>query len=340
MMSLLALDIGGANLKVADGCGFARSLAFPLWKEPEQLAGVLASLIAESPPCDAVAATMTGELADCFATKAEGVRFIVDALANAAQRRPTSIYLTDGRLVAPSVAIDQPTLAAAANWHVLARFAARRLQADVGLLIDIGSTTTDIIPIVRSSPASTGKTDTTRLLSGELVYTGVERSPVCAVASSIPYRGQSCPLAQELFATMHDVYLLLGDLPEQPTNSNTANGRPATKPFALDRLARAICADREEFHPGDALLASQSLADAQQDLIVARLQQVLRQMTIPPQAVVLSGQGEFLARRIVDRIIPDLPTASLSSILGPELSRCATAHALAVVARESSPTHR
>src|SRR5438132_14083158 len=83
-MNWLALDIGGANLKVADGRGFAASRPFPLWQTPQHLAVALRSLIAESPPADHLAATMTGELADCFATKAEGVRFIVDAFVEAA----------------------------------------------------------------------------------------------------------------------------------------------------------------------------------------------------------------------------------------------------------------
>lgn len=333
-MSLLALDIGGANLKVADGCGFARSVAFPLWKQPQQLGAALTSMIAEAPASETIVATMTGELADCFATKAEGVRFIVDALLTAARNRPTSIYQTDGRLVPPAVAMEQPMLAAAANWHVLARFAARLLSAEAGLLIDIGSTTTDMIPIAHGFPASMGQTDTSRLLSGELVYTGVERSPLCAVAASIPYRGQSCPLAQEMFATMLDAYLVLGDLPEEPTSTTTANGRSATVPMAIDRLARSICADREEFDRSDAVTAADALARAQQNLIVTALKRVLDRMTTSPEAVVISGQGEFLAKRVVDQLMPGVPTVSLSAILGPELSRCATAHALAVVARE------
>lgn len=36
-MNWLALDIGGANLKVADGHGFAESYSFALWKDPNGL---------------------------------------------------------------------------------------------------------------------------------------------------------------------------------------------------------------------------------------------------------------------------------------------------------------
>ena len=79
MIGWLALDIGGANIKVADGLGFAATTAFSLWREPTRLTDALRAVLAGSPPADHLAVTMTGELADCFATKAEGVQKILDA---------------------------------------------------------------------------------------------------------------------------------------------------------------------------------------------------------------------------------------------------------------------
>ena len=124
-MNWLALDIGGANLKAADGLGFAVSQAFPLWRSPKQLVEALRTLIAGAPRADHLAATMTGELADCFSTKTEGVQFIINALSTAADGRHTRIYLNNGLLVSPQIALKQPLAAAATNWHALARFAGR-----------------------------------------------------------------------------------------------------------------------------------------------------------------------------------------------------------------------
>ncbi|HEY5311305.1 MAG TPA: tetrahydromethanopterin-linked C1 transfer pathway, partial [Pirellulales bacterium] len=101
-MSWLALDVGGANLKVADGRGFGATVPFALWREPQRLAAALASLLRSAPPAERLAATMTGELADCFTTKAEGVRAIVAALEEIAAGRLLHIYRTDGRLVDPA----------------------------------------------------------------------------------------------------------------------------------------------------------------------------------------------------------------------------------------------
>jgi len=332
---LLAIDVGGANLKVADGRGFAHSRSFALWKTPERLAEALAELIADAPPADALVATMTGELADCFVTKADGVRAIIDSLVVAAAGRSLRIYLTDGDLVSPAEAIERPLAAAASNWRAVAQFAARYVSHGAGLLVDIGSTTCDVIPIIDGRPATIGMTDPERLVHGELIYTGVARSPLCAVADSLPWRGQKCPTAQELFATTLDAYLILGDLPEDTSDTATADGRPATRAAARDRLARAICADRTMFNEGDAVTAAEAVRAAQSARLSAPIIQVLGRMANKPGAVVISGQGEFLARRVMEKLRLGAEFISLADKLGPDVSRCAPAHALAVLALEA-----
>ena len=333
-MKWLALDIGGANLKAADGQGFAMSQAFSLWEKPEQLTDALRSIMAQVPRVDHIAATMTGELADCFATKAEGVKFILNALSVAADGRHTRVYQTNGRIVSLQTATRQPLLVASSNWHALASFAGQYVAFGSGLVIDIGSTTCDLIPLVDGVPVTIGKTDPNRMVNGELVYTGVQRSPVCAISSLVPWRGRKCPLAQEVFATMWDVYLTLGDLPDEPQSTQTADHRPATKEAARDRLARSICADRETFSETDARLMADSLAQAQLRKIAAIAVQLIGRLQQPPHTVVISGRGEFLARRVLDELKLKANVVSLARELGPELSRCAAAHALAVLARE------
>jgi hypothetical protein len=333
-MNWLALDIGGANLKAADGLGFAVSQAFPLWRSPKQLVEALRTLIAGAPRADHLAATMTGELADCFNTKTEGVQFIINALSTAADGRHTRIYLNNGLLVSPQIALKQPLAAAATNWHALARFAGRYAPKGSALLIDIGSTTTDIIPLTDGRPAAQGKTDPERLLASELVYTGVERSPVCALVNAVPWKKQQCPVAQEVFATTWDAYLTLGDLSEEPNSANTADGRPATKSAARDRLARSICADREMFDDADALAAAEAIARSQLAKIAVAVGQVVGRTQAPPETIVLAGRGEFVARRVLERMKSSGKIISLDKELGAALSRSATAHALAVIARE------
>jgi probable H4MPT-linked C1 transfer pathway protein len=335
-MNWLALDIGGANLKAADGQGYAQSYAFAMWRESSLLAQQIRTAISEAPPCDHLAVTMTGELADCFESKETGIRFILEAVKSGSDNRHTRVYLVDGRLVSPQVALGVPHLAAASNWHALARFAGRFAQLGPALLIDVGSTTCDVIPLVDGQPTAKGATDTQRLLSGELVYTGVERSPLCAVVSLVPYRGQSCPVVHEVFATMRDVYAILERFPDEPTNVQTADGQPATRALAQIRLGRMIAADAREFSHADAVNMAQSAADAQVSRLAAAIRQVSETLPAAPVKLLLSGHGEFLAREALDFAQIGAPQVSLAKELGSAISRSGPAHALAVMARETT----
>jgi len=335
-MDFLALDIGWVNLKMANGTGFAEARHFDLWQHPRQLSQELRTLIAEAPGNDHLLVTMTGEMADCFASKSEGVEFILSAIDTASDGRHTRVYLTNGNMVTPQIAVRNPLLAATSSWHVLARFAGRYARSGPGLLVSVGSTTCNAVPLVDGEIAATGHTDMQRLLSGELIYTGVERSPLCALATAVPYRGQNCPLAQEVFATTRDIYLILGDLPEEPTSEATADGRGATKACARARLARSICANDEEFNHKDAVTIAQAVAESQLVRIAAGVEQVVTSMASPPTTIMLAGRGEYLARRVLDRLQLPVHVVSLSKQLGPHISRCAPAHALAVLAREAS----
>jgi probable H4MPT-linked C1 transfer pathway protein len=247
------------------------------------------------------------------------------------------VYLTSGELVDLEDARRSPLQAAAANWHALARYAGRFAPQCSALMIDIGSTTTDLIPIVNGVPAPRGLTDPERLQAGELVYTGVQRSPLCALISELPWRGAMCPVAQELFATTWDAYLTLGELPDEADSTSTADGRPATREAAHDRLARMICADREIFTTSDARTAAAYVREAQLGLLIRAAKRVVANFPSPCNAVIVSGAGEFLARALAAQVAAAARLISLAEEIGSGPSRCGTAHALAVLAREESP---
>lgn len=335
-MTWLGLDIGGANLKGADGHGWARSVPFALWREPERLSAALAALIGAAPAADRLAITMTGELCDSFRAKDEGVRHILAAVEQAAANRDSRVYLVDGRLVSMDEARELPHLAAASNWQVLARFACRFVESRTGLLIDIGSTTADIVPLVEGRPSTSGLNDTDRLLAGELVYSGVGRTPICALTSWLPWRGAKCPVAAELFATTADAYVVLGQIPEQTDCTLTADGRPLTQEFARERLARMICADATTFSVRDAFLASEHVRDAQLSQLQNALRQVSARMSGEPECVVTSGAGEFLASAVSRALWTETRVISLADRIGGDASKCGPAYALAVLAREAA----
>jgi probable H4MPT-linked C1 transfer pathway protein len=336
-LNVLGWDIGGANLKVSDGEASSIERPFPLWQRPDDLTEAIRSLAGRFAPADRWAVTMTGELADCFLTKAEGVRRILSAVEQAAGETPIGVWTTVGEFVDVEHAVETPILVAAANWHALATWAGRMVPQGVSLLVDIGSTTTDIIPLVDGFPDPEGRTDLERLISGELAYTGVRRTPVSTLAASVTFQRRKCPLAAETFATTLDVYLMLGKIAEDAANVGTANGRPATRSAAHDRLARMICADREECTEADAVAIAEELALAQTLRISAAISRVARRFPKPPTAVIASGSGEFLAQAALHdagKAVESAPRSSLSEILGPMHSTAACALALARLGRE------
>ncbi len=125
----------------------------------------------------------------------------------------------------------------------MASYAVRFCEAETFLSIDIGSTTTDIIPVRAGSIATAARTDSERLQAYQLIYSGVERTPVCGVVRSLPLHELNTPVMNEWFATMRDVYVWIGELPEDPASLDSADGRPITRRHAAYRLARMIGED-------------------------------------------------------------------------------------------------
>jgi probable H4MPT-linked C1 transfer pathway protein len=328
MTPILGLDIGGANLKAAHTTGVALSRPFALWKHPERLAAELRSIRAAMPLHHRLAVTMTGELCDCFPCKRDGVLAILQSVEQAADDVAVDVWTNRGVFVTAAEARNDPLPAAAANWLALARLASRYTEREPALLLDTGSTTTDIIYLVNATPWPRALTDRERLAGGELVYTGVRRTPVCAVLGM--------GVAAEHFATMLDVYLWLGLWPEDPQDTDTADGRPATRQCAHARLARLLCGDAEEVPEKDIDALVQRASTTQVDFVRAAVDRVLTGRP-EPRSVVFAGSGEIVGRIAwaTHPVLLTQPFTSLTDRLGRPLSEAACAYAVAVLAAES-----
>jgi probable H4MPT-linked C1 transfer pathway protein len=332
--SVLGLDVGGANLKAAHSDGSVRSVPFALWKAPDRLSGQLRQLIAAMPPSDLLAVTMTGELCDCYESKRQGVRAILDAVESAAQGEKIAIWRNDGLFVDLATARETPLQVAAANWLALATYAGRFAPEEPALLLDIGSTTTDIVPLQDGKPVPRGRTDHERLRLKELDYTGVRRTPICALLGP--------RVASELFATTLDVYLILGSIPEDVDDCNTADTRPATIANAHARLARMKCADFETSTESDRMELARLARHCQKLRIHISMVQVIRAMRGLPTTILVAGSGEFIAPAIVETCVMTFPALSsarylsLATQFGAERSQAAPAYALAVLAAEQA----
>jgi uncharacterized hydantoinase/oxoprolinase family protein len=77
------------------------------------------------------------------------------------------------------------------------------------------------------------------------VYTGAVRTPVEVITSHVPRNGRTTGVSAEAFALAGDVHVWRGQLTAEDYSAPTPDGRPATREFVRERLARIVCADRE-----------------------------------------------------------------------------------------------
>jgi (4-(4-[2-(gamma-L-glutamylamino)ethyl]phenoxymethyl)furan-2-yl)methanamine synthase len=336
---VIGLDVGGANTKAAvvydDGRVRTLSEPFEVWREPEALADAITSVVGrlqlDRVP---VALTTTAELVDVFASKREGVLYVLDACGQALAGRRLRVMTTAGELVGLERARAAPLQCAAANWVATALLIGRSLPD--AILLDCGGTTTDVIPIVGGAVAARGRTDVGRLLEGELVYTGALRTNVAAVLSRVPIGGGPCPVSTELFAIAADAHLLRGSLTPEQCTCTFPDDRGATLPEVRSRLARVVCADPEQLADSDLEAIAAAVEEAQIASIAAGLERVAGRVPVGTPVVAV-GVGAFLARAAAERcgvpVYPERALPSAMSALGGTGGEVAAAVALSVLGR-------
>jgi probable H4MPT-linked C1 transfer pathway protein len=339
MRSVIGWDVGGAHLKAAraeDGrITEAIQVAAPLRLGLERLAQAFAEVKARIGAAHLHAVTMTGELADTFSSRAEGVGKLA-ALA-VRELAPAQVLLYAGRagFIAPQDAPRHAEDIASANWFATAALAARAVHT--ALLVDVGSTTTDLVPVVDGAVAARGYTDAERLAAGELVYTGLVRSFVMAVAERAPFAGRWSPLINENFATMADVHRILGQLPDGVDQMATADGRAKTIEASCARLARMVGCDAD--HAGEAAwrLLAQWFVERQVRVVTDGAMLVLSAAELPADAPILgAGIGaavvQEVARRLGRKHLSFDAVLDVAPHAREQAAHCAPAAALAALA--------
>ncbi len=300
-------DIGGAHLKVAsvdrDGVlNGVRRLATPIWRGLDHLERALSSVRDQIEHDAAVHnVTMTAELVDIFRDRATGVYELNACLGVYFKDQPYYLYAGDRGLIDPREVSRHARAIASANWHATGSFVAQCL--DKGIVVDIGSTTTDLIPFCGGKLHVIGYTDHQRLRHDELVYTGVIRTPVMSIVNRLFYQGRWQNIAAEHFATMADVYRLTGKLDERDDLIAAVDGAGKAVGDSARRLFRMLGLDylhARDLH--DAREIAGHIAEAQLDRINASLVNVLARSTMDrPTCLVGAGAGFFLVQQLARR---------------------------------------
>ena len=293
-------DLGGAHLKLAvlDADGNLARVAHvpcPLWLGLEHLERALRQS-AGAPLHARHALTMTGELVDLFPDRATGVAEILATFRRVVEGSEPLVFAGNRFLDAPAAKAAWAEVASA-NWLASATLAATRLPE--ALVLDIGSTTTDVTLIANGRVQARGGNDHERLASEELVYSGVVRTPLAMVADRVPFSGDWVAMIAELFATTGDLYRISGELDPRFDQSPTADGRPRSREASMRRLARMIGCDFETAAAPEWERLARWLAHAQLERIQRACARVLSRGLIGPDAPVVGlGVGSFLAARL------------------------------------------
>lgn len=344
----LGWDIGGAHLKIAVVDQQGHLLAVEqhpcaLWRGLDQLTPLVSYITQTWGPCAHHAVTMSGEMVDLFSDRIEGVRALLQTFASFVDPQSIHVYCAHHVFLSIEETEARESEIASANWLASAAWAAKHIPQ--GILLDIGSTTTDVLCFKDGIPQPCALGDADRLISEELVYTGVTRTPLMALAQKITWRGKARGVMAELFATTADVYRTLGVLPQDADQHDTADGGPKTQAASMTRMARMIGLDGNALEPSAWIeLAEvwQSLQQAQIDhaLTVARTrissQPDLNGAELIP--VIVAGVGRFLVQHLdhtidfgtIGDLIPDthqpLPLRDFASRCAPAVAVAALCH--------------
>jgi len=294
-MKIAGFDKGGANTDIAlvdfDESGNiirveTDFIYLPMWIKKDKLKEALKDLLGSSvDEVDAVGVSMTAELVDAYKTKKEGVLDIAKKSVDSFSV-PVGFVGLDG-IMDISKVFEEPTKVAAANWIATAPLASK-IQPNC-ILIDIGSTTTDIIPIKNGKECAKGRSDLERLKTGELIYSGALRTNVAALVEKVPLDGTMMRIASELFAVTADIQIILGNISKEEYTCDTMDGSGKSIDDCMRRISRVICGDMDALKPDEIKAIANYIYSEQVKKISEALLEVSKRNNI--SKVVTTGLG-------------------------------------------------
>jgi len=320
---ILGIDIGGANTKITEinekGEFKVHHLYFPMWKNNEKLAEVLKSY---SKNVSKVALVTTAELADSYETKKEGVENIVNAVKEAFGDC-ISVFDSDCKFISTEEAVQNYMKVSASNWCATADFISKNIEKNC-IMVDMGSTTTDIIPIVDGKAVS-GKTDLDRLMNNELLYVGTLRTPLSFLGNKIEFRKTTTNVSSEYFAITGDVSVILGKVTEDEYTCDTPDGKPADKKSSLVRISKVLCSDLNQISVEEAESIAKEYYKIWTGLIKENVETVSKKYGI--NKVVITGLGE----EVLKDALNDFEVISVKEKYGKDVSLATPSFAVAVL---------
>lgn len=311
-MKIMGLDIGGANtdcsiIEVMDNKIISMNNYreyFPMWKNNDKLQQCLKKFCENDPDIDIICVSMTAELVDGYISKKEGVLDISNKVMDLFYDKEVYFVTFDG-LKSFDQLKEDPVLAGAANW-----IGTSELLKYIGkdcIFMDIGSTTTDIIPIKNCKESAEGHTDLERLSTGELIYTGMLRTNLASIVHDVPIFGKKTRVSSELFSITADIHSILGNINEKDYTCSTPDGNKKDIISCKRRLARLVCADLNMLNDEEIIKLAKYLEKKQLEQITDGLNEVVKRSKIQTVVTASIGNGnlcETAAKSLNLKVIP------------------------------------
>ncbi len=293
-MKIIGWDIGGAHIK-AIKIDFKKKnvkkeqIYSPVWKNISYLKKSIKLLKKKLGKSDFHAVTMTAELSDIFFNRYVGTKYIINLTSKLFSKNNVYFYNYKKNFLKKKNAIKETSSINSMNWHASANLLSKYISNC--LLIDIGSTTTDIIPIKNGKIVSKGSNDSKRLKNKELLYLGALRTPITALE-------KHKNIIYEDFSNVADIYRILGKIPKKLDKIPTQDNKKKDKHSSARRLARVYGQDyrKKDFKKWKKI--SSLLEKKQKKILKENINKIKRIFFKKKVKIVGAGIGKFLIKNL------------------------------------------
>ena len=234
----LGIDIGGANLKIV-GLNKKKQINFvsqekcEIWKGLSKFDDKITKINKIISKKTVVGVTMTAEMCDNFKKRKEGVKRIIKHIRRSLNK---NVYFWEN-IKNKSFSINPSYKnVASMNWLATGTLISKKISN--AIVIDLGSTTTDLIFIRKNQIINKGFSDLKRIIFSELIYTGFTRTPIFGITNKLKFNKKNYPVLPENFANISDVYRVLKKASSRIDLFDTMDGRSKSFLNSSRRIAR------------------------------------------------------------------------------------------------------
>ncbi len=296
----LGVDIGGAHIKIV-GLDQSKNICLVkyrkcyLWRDPKKLKQEITFINSLSNNKDVFCGiTMTAELCDIFPDRLTGARIILKECKKI--KFKTFLYCNSEKIFNKFHSINL-TKFISMNWHSIGRYLENFVNN--AIVIDFGSTTTDFICIKNGEIMNKAFNDFTRLLNGEILYTGLIRTPIFAIKKNIKYKSKKFTIIPEYFSNTSDVYRINKKIKKEFDIDDETDFSDKNVIGSYKRIARSFGMD---YQSNDKLFIkklSEDIMDEQLKMIHKNTKKVMNKFKMKKDTlIILSGIGQEVLKEL------------------------------------------